>query len=84
MESVVDWVIGVHSPPPTGVTYAFQMPVLFDENRMRFSSAENDAPRDGRRVHELFDRVLLLRPRAGRGARLGGEVCSNHDGQGRH
>ena len=37
--------IGVHSPPPTGIEYAFQMPVLFEENRKRDSSAEKPAPR---------------------------------------
>ncbi len=36
--------IGVHSPPVTGIEYTFQMPVLLDENRIRDSSAENDAP----------------------------------------
>src|SRR6187549_3211371 len=36
--------MGVHSPPATGIAYTFQIPVLFDENRMRDSSAENEAP----------------------------------------
>ena len=36
---------GVHAPPPTGIEYAFQMPVLFEENRKRDSSAEKPAPR---------------------------------------
>ena len=44
MESVVELVTGVHAPPDTGTVYAFQMPVLFDENRIRDSSGENDAP----------------------------------------
>src|SRR5262245_7829364 len=42
--SFVDVVIGVHAPPATGTVYAFQMPVLLDEKRIRDSSAENDAP----------------------------------------
>jgi len=44
VESFVKLVTGVHGPPPTGTVYAFQTPVLFDEKRMRDSSAENDAP----------------------------------------
>ncbi len=36
--------ICVHSPPVTATEYTFQMPDLFDENRIRLSSEENDAP----------------------------------------
>ncbi len=45
VESTVDVVTGVHAPPPTGIEYAFQMPVLFEENRKRDSSAEKPAAR---------------------------------------
>jgi hypothetical protein len=40
----VEEVIGVHSPPVAAIVYAFQIPVLFDENRIRDSSDENDVP----------------------------------------
>src|SRR5918993_4096972 len=45
VDSVVELVTGANSPPVTATEYTFQMPVLFEDNRIRDSSEENDAPR---------------------------------------
>jgi len=47
--SVVDRVSCVALPPATGTEYALKMPLWFEENRMRFSSGEKEAPATGRR-----------------------------------
>src|SRR5918993_3147009 len=45
VDSVVELVTGANSPPVTATEYTFQMPVLFEDNRIRDSSEENDASR---------------------------------------
>src|SRR5689334_10964997 len=40
--SLVESVTADHSPPRTGIVYAFQTPLRFDENSTRLSSGAND------------------------------------------
>src|SRR6476620_10456975 len=44
IESVVELVSAVGSPPAVGITKAFQMPERLAETRIFVPSAENDAP----------------------------------------